>query len=183
MKEYVLIRRTHYEALIKNSGQDKSKLPIEVENNLNEKYLMEEAPESKKKSIQLEDKKIIQPLKRDVLPHNEQDVVKTRIIPLYVNTVPKQYRDIANEIAEDLISRGKIQVNSDGYVSKPGIENMFITFEELLRALMIKNASVSVNAVLLREIAREIDPEKIRNEKILKLIGHGKTSPVTDWIR
>ena len=86
----------------------------------------------------------------------------------------------ATEIVEDLVNRGVIRIDSDGYITKAGGKEM-MSFEEFLRAIMIKNAAVGANAMLLREIASEINPDEIRNAKVLGLIGRG--NPKLSWIR
>ena len=49
-----------------------------------------------------------------------------------------------------------------------------INVEDLLRALMIKNAKVDDNRKIISHIVKFIDPEYIRNTKALNLIGAGK---------
>ena len=52
--------------------------------------------------------------------------------------------------------------------------DQLINVEDLLRALMIKNAKVDGEKKIISHIVKFIDPQYVRNTKALNLIGAGK---------
>ena len=154
-----------------------NELPPEIENNLEGRRILEEriatrnvqsGKVSQEESVQVD----FPPVKMEHEHKSKNEINSSSIIPIYVNTIPKVHREKATEIVEDLVNRQVIRIDSDGYITKPGGKDM-MSFEEFLRAIMIKNAAVGTNAMLLREIASEMNPEEIRNSKVLGLIEHG----------
>ena len=196
MKEFVLIKRSRYEQLMKlESSQTLVKnleLPPEIENNLENRRILDERNVTRnvqsgkittEESVQVNFPPVKMEQSSTDMDHehrSKNEVKPSRIIPIYVNTIPKEHREKATKIVEDLVNRKVIHIDSDGYITKPGGRDM-MSFEEFLRAIMIKNAALGTNAMLLREIASEINPDNIRNAKVLGLIGRG--NPKLSWIR
>ena len=189
MKEFVLIKRSRYDQLMKLEGSQtltrQNELPPEIENNLESRRILEERiPTRNVQSGKITTEESVQvdfpPVKMEHEHRTKNEINASRIIPIYVNTIPKVHREKATEIVEDLVNRGVIRIDSDGYITKAGGKDM-MSFEEFLRAIMIKNAAVGANAMLLREIASEMNPDEIRNAKVLGLIGRG--NPKLSWIR
>ena len=203
MKEYVLIKKSIYEKLVactstrNNSNNNESdvgknnNIPLEVQLNIDNKKILEEA---NKNSYTMPNKFLTHASTQVDLPskkesdsegeHEEKSHIKQkniRILPVYVNTLPKEYREKAQDILEDLVSQGLVEIDHNGFITKPGVEGM-IGYEEFIRSIMIKNASIGSNGMLLREIAYDINPSEIRNSKVLALIGHGQGQKPT-WIR
>ena len=201
MKEYVLIKKSVYENLLactsthnNNNESDVGKnnnIPLEVQLNIDNKRILEETNKNSytvpNKFLTHASTQVDLPSKKEVasesLHEGKTDIKQqnTRILPIYVNTLPKEYREKAQEILEDLVSQGLVEIDNNGFISKPGVEGM-IGYEEFIRAIMIKNASIGSNGLLLREIAFDINPSSIRNSKVLALIGHGQVRK-SSWIR
>ena len=145
MKEFVLIKRSRYDQLMKlESCQTlarQNELPPEIENNLEGRRILEEriatrnvqsGKVSQEESVQVD----FPPVKMEHEHKSKNEINSSRIIPIYVNTIPKVHREKATEIVEDLVNRQVIRIDSDGYITKPGGKDM-MSFEEFLRAIMI----------------------------------------------
>ena len=53
----------------------------------------------------------------------KNEINPSRIIPIYVNTIPKVHREKATQIVADLVNRQVIHIDSDGYITKPGVQD------------------------------------------------------------
>ena len=204
MKEYVIIRRSYYDKLDKfdnepilSKEKNNNEIPDELKIFLDHNRINNENIDVRRSNQNLkfstdQSTQTVQSLKENEIKSSatgsdiKNEIKASRIIPIYVNTIPKVHREKATEILEDLVNRKVIYIDSDGFITKPGMEDGMVTFEEFLRAIMIKNASIGTNGLLLREIALEMNPNDIRNQKVLTLIGHGnidKNKNNITWMR
>ena len=107
-----------------------------------------------------------------------------KILPIYTNTIPREHREQGMEILQTLLSGKIISISSDGFIYFPGVES-FLSVEDFLRLIMIKNHKIGENGIILREIVQHIDPKFIRNQKAKDLIGAGNiySSLQNTWLR
>ena len=105
-----------------------------------------------------------------------------RIIPLYVNTLPRDLRHTGEKLLEELVDDGIISISGDGMISSPVVDNE-IDIEHFLRAFLIKKSALGNKTDILSHIAQHVEPEVIRNSKVLELIGFGRAKFKSNWIR
>ena len=116
----------------------------------------------------------------DVSPSYSEN--SKRIIPLYVNTLPRDLRLSGEKLLEELVDNGIIAINEDGMIGSPVIDNE-IDVEHFLRAFLIKKSSLGNKTDIIAHIAQHVEPGVIRNSKVLDLIGLGRSKFVSNWIR
>ena len=127
-----------------------NELPPEIENNLENRRILDERIGTRnvqsgrfttEESVQVNFPPVKMEQSSTDMEHehrSKNEIKPSRIIPIYVNTIPKEHREKATKIVEDLVNRQVIHIDPDGYITKPGVQDMMMTFEEFLRAIMIK---------------------------------------------
>ena len=92
-----------------------------------------------------------------------------KIIPLYVNTLPKRYREIGRELVNTLLSEGHISINDSGDITSKYNDQSSINLEEFLRCVFVKNASLKQCNAFFKDIGKYIDDDVIVNSKLSDL--------------
>ena len=202
MKEFLLIPKAEYEAILKRELAEKkfdSCTGANLVNKDSEKHtstpIVKEFPEEenlKKQSkevlfsnsvnnetiLKIYDK--LNRLERQALEKREsvnkkQGVKMKRILPIYNQSTPKESRTTGMHLVNDLLERDIIQIDPDGVIT---IETtpFSINVEDLLRSIFVKRASIQGNEEILHALKPHIPPELIRNEKLkgLYFSGAGK---------
>ena len=93
----------------------------------------------------------------------------TRVIPVYINTIPKNHREKGRELVSELLSSGVIDVDSDGDLTISGTD-ITLGLEPFLRSIFVKRASLKESESFFRKLYLHIPTDIIENPKLLSLI-------------
>ena len=114
--------------------------------------------------------------KEITIDHNKSDkVLHKQIIPLYVNTLSKQYRDSGYQLVNKLLTSEDIEIDQSGEITSPHTQYS-INLEDFLRVIFQKNASVKHTSGFFSDMIKYIDSDIINNRKLIDI----KTSGVVD---
>ena len=139
----------------KTSSEDTKEKPKEKEKTEVKKEIKDEALKNES-SLKLDDSQ-----------KSFSDI--TRIIPVYINTIPKHHREKGRELVSELLSSGVIDVDSDGDISISGTDTT-LGLESFLRSIFVKRASLKESESFFRKIYSHIPTDIIENPKLLTLI-------------
>ena len=106
-------------------------------------------------------------------PNSRND--RSMIIPLYINTLTKQHRDVGKNVINDLINRDIISIEDDGTI-KSKYSSHEVSMESFLRSLFAKNASLKETKEFLLDIKSYLPINVIENAKVLNLLEKESTS-------
>ena len=94
---------------------------------------------------------------------------KKKIIPLYVNTLPKLHRNNGEELVNKLLTQDHITIDQTGEITSRYNEMKTINLENFLRSIFVKQASIKGAEEFFIGILPYIDEGLIVNPKLQAL--------------
>ena len=161
----------------KNSGSKDNENPM-LERNLEE--MDEKGNTNSKRKIE-EDKSTLEGdgsvVKKKLKVKDESsdnDRLSYEIEKIIQKTVPTGYESRALESIKKLLSEGVIKISDELDITHPK-SNQNVNLSQLIRMLYVKNASIKGYEPLLQHLLPNINPDEIRNHKIMDLARGGSS--------